>query len=109
MTLLESLVALVIMGLTAVGFLDVFRTTSRSTRDAEVWVQAVGYAEASMEETKLGTFAVDPTVLDARSGGFARDVVVEPWPGQDGVALVTVTVTLPGGGTFVLHRLVRAP
>ena len=109
MTLLESLVALVIMGLTAVGFLDVFGTASRSTRDAEVWVQAVGYAEATMEETKLGTFARDPTALDADPGGYARDVVVEPWPGQDGVARVTVTVALPGGGTFVLHRLVRAP
>ncbi|MSR22510.1 MAG: type II secretion system protein [Gemmatimonadetes bacterium] len=109
MTLLESLVALVIIGLTAVGFLEAFQTTSRSTRDAEVWVQAVGYAEASMEETKLGTFLRDPTALDALPASFTDDIVVEPWAGARSITQITVTVTLPGGGTFALHRLVRTP
>ena len=49
MTLLESLVALVIIGLTAVGFLELFQGTSRSSRDADAWLQAVAYAESAME------------------------------------------------------------
>ena len=34
MTLLESLAALVILGTTAVGFLEVFHASARVTRDA---------------------------------------------------------------------------
>jgi type II secretory pathway pseudopilin PulG len=95
-TLLETLVALVILGLAGVGFLEAFQATSRSSADAAAWVEAVGAAEAAMEETKLGT----PPMSDAR-------VDVRPWPGAAGVELVTVTVALPDGGSFVLRRLVR--
>ena len=105
MTLLESLVALVILGLSAVGFLEAFQTTSRSVREAEAWVQAVGHAEAMMEETKLAAGAADPTALPP---GFSGATAVQPWAGAEGVELVTVTVTLPRGGTFTLQRLVRA-
>jgi type II secretory pathway pseudopilin PulG len=109
MTLLEALVALVILGLSAVGFLEAFQGTSRATRDAETWVQAVGYAEAAMERTKLGGGAAGAPFPDALPPGFARRVDVRPWPGAAGVAEVTVTIALPGGGAFVLHRLVRSP
>jgi type II secretory pathway pseudopilin PulG len=103
-TLLESLVALVILGLTAVGFLEAFQATSRSAREASAWVQAVGYAEASMEQSKLGT-AADP-FADSLVSGFSRDIEVRPWPGSRGVEQITVTVSLPRGGVFMLHRLV---
>jgi type II secretory pathway pseudopilin PulG len=108
-TLLESLVALVILGLTAVAFLGVFQSTTRATRNASEWVQAVSYAEASMEQTKLGTVATDPALPDTLAAGFRRGVEVQPWRGAPGVAQVTVTVALPDGGAFVLHRLVRTP
>jgi type II secretory pathway pseudopilin PulG len=107
MTLLESLVALVILGLVAVGFLGAFQATSRSTRSAGEWVQAVSYGEASMEETKLGVFTSDPSP-DSLPGGYARRIDVQPWRQMPGVAQVTVTVSLPGGGSFVLQRLVRS-
>ena len=105
MTLLESLVALVILGLTALGFLQAFQVTTRSTRSSSDWVQAVSYAESAMEETKLGTNPVP--FADSLSSGHTRTMDVQPWPGIAGVEQVTVTVTLPGGGTFVLQRLVR--
>ena len=107
MTLLESLIALVILGLAATGFLELFQTTSRSTRDAAQWVEAVSYAEASMEESKLSGI-----VMGGRAGApadFSRTITVHPWPGAPGVNQVTVTVSLPGGASFVLQRLVRAP
>jgi type II secretory pathway pseudopilin PulG len=96
-TLLETLVALVVLGLAGVGFLETFQATSRSAGDAEAWVAAVARAEAAMEETKLGTGPTDAAAVD-----------VQPWPGAPGVDLVTVTVALPDGGAFVLRRLVRS-
>jgi type II secretory pathway pseudopilin PulG len=97
-SLLETMVAIVILGLVGVGFLQTFQATSRSTRDAEAWVRAVSAAEAAMEETKLGV---------APAAGAA--VEVRPWPGAPGVDVVTVTVALPDGGSFVLQRLARSP
>lgn len=108
MTLFESLVAIVILGLTATGFLGALHATSRSTLDADDWVRAVGWAEAAMEETKLGPAGQplpDLRGLPANS----RVVEVTPWPELPGVARITVAVTLPDGGTFVLHRLQRTP
>ncbi len=103
MTLFEALVALVILGLSAVGVLEALHVNSRSTREAVVWAQAVGIAEAGIEETKLGAAPSS----DALPAGFARAIDAQPWPAVPGVQRVTVTVTLPGGGSFVLHRLVR--
>lgn len=108
MTLLEPLVALVILGLAAVGFLEVFQGTSRATRDAEEWVQAVSYAEATMEQTKLGPGAEDGAMSPPLPTGFARHVNVESMPRTPGVEAVTVRITLPRGGAFVLQRVVRA-
>jgi type II secretory pathway pseudopilin PulG len=106
-TLLESLVALVILGTAAVAFLGALHVSSSSTRDVEVWMQAVGYAESTMELTKLGAGASLPG-LDAQPAGLARDVTVRPWPGGRGLDDVTVRVVLPDGGELVVHRLARA-
>jgi type II secretory pathway pseudopilin PulG len=97
-SLLETLVALVILGLAGVGFLGAFQGTSRASRDAEAWVDAVAAAEAAMEQTKLGVAPTEGARVD-----------VQPWAGSAGVELVTVTVALPGGGAFVLRRLARVP
>ena len=104
MTLFEALVALVILGLTSVGFLGAFHTSSSASRNAAEWTQAVGYAEAVMEQTKLGA---DPPLTEAADSGYNADVSVQPWSSASDIQLVTVTVTLPQGGTFVLQRLAR--
>jgi len=106
-TLLESLVALVILGIAAIAFLGALHATSGSTRDVEMWQEAVGYAESTMELTKLGAGAATAE-LDVQPAGLAREVTVTPWAGGQGLEDVAVTVALPGGGHFVLHRLVRA-
>jgi len=107
LTLLETMVALVILGLVVVGFLAVFQGSTRLARDSERWAEAVAYAEDAMEAVKL-----DPQELLAPArvelrGGFARSVETRAWGGDDSVRLVTVVVTLPdGGGLMTLSRLV---
>jgi type II secretory pathway pseudopilin PulG len=103
MTLLDAIAALVILGLAAVGFLGAFQATSRATAGSTEWVQAVGYAESLMEETKLGA----ATSHDALPAGFGGNISSEPWPEVRNIERVTVTITLPRGGAFTLHRLVR--
>jgi len=106
LTLLETMVALVILGLVVLGFLAVFQSSARLAGDSERWSQAVAYAEDAMETVKL-----DPPLGSAGparaglAGGFARSVEARAW--DDSLRLVTVVVTLPGGGRVTLNRLVE--
>jgi Tfp pilus assembly protein PilV len=102
MTLLEALAALVILGTTAVGFLEVFHTTARVTRDAGDWAQVTAYAESVMERTKLDPR--DAAAVDAPRGASAR-VETRPW--APGVSEVIVVVTSSAGRRLELHRLTR--
>ena len=54
MTLLEALIALVILGLSAIGYLDVFQSSARAVRDADEWTRTVSMAESTMEAATLG-------------------------------------------------------
>ena len=108
MTLLEAIVALAILGLAALGVLDLLSGSTRTTRDAEVWARAVAYAEAGVEAATLGPAGrATPGGGDSPAPGFTRRVDVRPWGLH--LADVTVTVSLPGGTAFVLHRLVATP
>ena len=109
MTLLEALVALVVLGLTASGFLEAFREGGRSARHAAEWSAAVAAAEATMESALLHA----PPVGDALPAGdavarFRPRIVVRPWPDAPrSIDELTATVTLSNGATFSLRRLVR--
>lgn len=103
MTLLEALVALLILGLTATGFLEGFRAGSRTARDAADWSAAVAAAEATLEGALLQ--APPPDSL-AR---WQPRVATQPWEGAPRVDVVSATVTLPNGAEFTLRRLVRRP
>ena len=108
MTLLESIIALVILGLAAIGVLDLLGGASRTTREGEVWARAVAYAEAGVEAAKLGSPGRAALRGDEAVGaGFTRRIDVRPWGAR--LSDVTVTVTLPAGGRFVVHRLVPTP
>jgi|SRR5690349_4787079 len=104
MTLLESLAALVILGTTAVGFLEIFHTTARSTRNAEDWARLVAYAESVMEQTKVDAAASSAPGLDAPAGMTAR-VETRAW--APGVTEVIVVTTSRDGRRLELHRLTR--
>ncbi len=98
MTLLEALVALVILGAAATGFLGVFQQTARAARDASEWSRVVAYAESGVEATLAG---VAP---DDSLAGWTRAIVRRPR--ADGLVTFDVTVTSPNGARFALQRVV---
>jgi prepilin-type N-terminal cleavage/methylation domain-containing protein len=107
LTLLEVMVALVILGLVGTGFFETFAGPLRATARSRDWAQALVYAEEGHEAIKIGgpnSIAGTETPL---GGGFSRRVAVQPW--RQGVARATVTVTLPEGVRFELNRLVPIP
>jgi Tfp pilus assembly protein PilV len=103
MTLLEVMLALVILGLVGLGFMELLHQSHRLITDSRRWSQAVGYAEDGMEGVKLRGAPLRP-VLDDLPGGFRRQVSAALW--RPGLTAVKVTVTLPGGGQFDLNRLI---
>ena len=105
MTLLESIVALVILGLAAVGCLELFQRASVATRDAATWSRAVAVAELTMERAVITTAASLDTV-----DGRACRVDVRPW--TNGLREIVVSVDVEpssAAARVVLHRLVAAP
>jgi type II secretory pathway pseudopilin PulG len=104
MTLLESLVALVILGLAAVGFLELFQRVSATTRDTVAWTRAVQVAETTMERAIIGEQVQATDTLD----GLRREVRVRPW--RAGLREISVTVHLPPPGVaqVEIRRLVAA-
>ena len=102
MTLLESLAALVILGTSAVGFLEVFHTTARATRSAGDWARATAVAESVMEQTKIG--GPDALRLELPADVSAS---VERRTWAPGVSEVIVVVTTRDGRRLELRRLTR--
>jgi prepilin-type N-terminal cleavage/methylation domain-containing protein len=107
LTLLEVMVALVILGLVVTGFLETFAGALRASADGRTWAQALVYAEDGQEAVKIEG-AVRATGSETPlGGGFTRRITLRPW--REGVTRATVTVTLPKGARFELDRLVPAP
>jgi prepilin-type N-terminal cleavage/methylation domain-containing protein len=105
--LLEVLVALVVLSLVGLSYLQLFHQGHRLAAGSREWLQAVEYAEDAIEQAKLGTLGLDDLTAHPLGDGFRRLVTRQPW--QDGFELVTVTVFLPAGARFELHRLARIP
>ena len=98
LTLLEVLVALLILSLVVAGYLEVFHGSHLLLARSRVWSQAMTYAADGMEQAKLGD-----TRAVSLPGGFRRQVTSAQW--SSGIDMVTVTVTLPDGARFDLRRL----
>ncbi len=107
LTLLETMVALVILSLVVVGYLEVFGATARSTRNAEDWSRAIAYAEEAMELAKLDLDYVRARGVEMLPGGFQRRVEVAPWSRR--LDQLSVVITFPDGGRFALQRLIGPP
>lgn len=105
MTLLEALVALVILGVSAVGYLDVFQGGARAVLQADEWERTVAIAESTMEAALLGDALQSQRAVGNADDRFTRSVAVHPWRGD--LAEVVVTVGSPRGTTFTLRRLAR--
>lgn len=107
MTLLEALVALVILGTSAVGFLGVFQSSAQSAQRAREWHRAAAVAEAALEEAvraRLEGTMAEPVRLAGSDDPQVR-VSEEAW--SPSVTGLVVEVRLPDGRTLTVHRLVR--
>lgn len=109
MTLLEGAIALVILGLSALGFLDVFRSGASTAARARDVGAVVAMAESAMEAASLGDAVIAQEALDAPDTLVARRVEARPWGDLPGVTELVVVVTPRDGAPFELRRLVRAP
>jgi prepilin-type N-terminal cleavage/methylation domain-containing protein len=106
LTLLETMVALVILGLGVLGYLEVMGASARATENARTWSRAVTYAESGMELAKLDLAEALRRGREPLQGGYERWITAEPQ--GPGLALVTVIVSFPDGGRFTLNRLAEA-
>lgn len=101
-TLLEVMIALVILAAVGTAVLQVVAASSRATRDLETWTAAVGAAENGLA---LATLPIPPAERVAPlPPGFARRI--ERRARGAGLIEVTVTVTVPDGRTLALSQLV---
>jgi prepilin-type N-terminal cleavage/methylation domain-containing protein len=107
LTLLEVMVALVILGLVATGFLQTYAGALRGTAQAREWAQAVVYAEEGQEAIRIDGVPSAKSSEEPLGGGFTRRIATRSW--AEGITRATVIVTLPGGSRFELHRLVANP
>ena len=105
LTLLEVMVALVVLSLVALGYLQLFQGSHRLVTAAREWSRAVAYAEDASERARLSGPSLLGTPAESLPGGFRREITSRPW--QPGLRLVTVTVFLPAGGRFSLDWLTR--
>lgn len=104
MTLLEAMVALVILGLSATGFLELFQQVSSQTAVTASRAEVLAVAEATMERAILDGAAA-PAPSD--SAGLMRRLEWRAHP--SGLRELVVTVEAPRGGRVELHRLVGTP
>lgn len=104
LTLLEVMVALIILALVGLSYLQLFHQSHRVVGDSRQWSQAIEYAEDAMERAKLEGAKAEPRVEDL-PGGFQRQVATQPW--RPGLAMIEVTVSLPGNARFDLRRLLQ--
>jgi prepilin-type N-terminal cleavage/methylation domain-containing protein len=105
LTLLEVMVALMILGLVGLSYLQLFHQSHRIVGDSRQWSKAVEYAEDAMERAKLEGASTEPRAEELLPGGFKRQVATQPW--RAGLVLVEVTVSLPGNARFDLRRLMQ--
>ena len=111
LTLLEVMVALVILGLVVAGYLELFSGALRGAGTMQTWSQAVAYAADGMERAKLEPATCRPGSTDRLPGGFERrcETRAVSVSGADfRVTVLRVVVAFPGGGQYVLERLVPA-
>jgi Tfp pilus assembly protein PilV len=109
MTLLEGAIALVVLGLSALGFLDVFRSGASTAARAREVTEVVALAVSAMEASSLGDVVIARDALGAADPTVSRRVEAHAWAGAPGVTEIVVVVTPKDGAPFELRRLVRDP
>lgn len=108
MTLLESVVAFVLLAVVGIACLDLSRgATGLETRSVE-WTRAVAIGDAVIAAAAAG--AADDATLQGEPPGREVRVQRTPWrDGADGIEVLDVRVSLPTGESYRATRLVRSP
>lgn len=107
MTLLESIVAFIVLALVGIACLDLSRGAVELQRSSEEWTRAVTLGESALAAATAGA-----TVEDAFGPASERDNVRAMTPRilrrvwRDGVDVIEVTVPLPSGGEYQVSRLI---
>lgn len=112
MTLLEVMVAMVILGLVVATYLELFSGALRGAGAAQTWSQAVAFATDGMERAKLEPQTCRLPAAEQLPGGFVRRCETRAWEASDrysGLSALRVVVTLPDGKEYALERLVATP
>lgn len=103
LTLLETMIALVILGLVVTASFQLFGSALRSTNAAQAWTTATAYAEEGMELAKLDLAAAVARGSEALEGSYERRIRARTLSAE--MTEVTVSVTFPDGGLFQVSRL----
>ena len=107
MTLLESIVAFIVLALVGIACLDLSRGAVELQRSSEEWTRAVSIGESS-----LAAATASANVDDAFGPASGRNsantmtprILRRVW--RDGVDVIEVAVPLPSGGEYKVSRLV---
>ncbi len=105
MTLLEVMVALIVLTLVGAGYFELVAQSHRLSGSTVAWSSSVLDAQDALESAKLG--APDPAqgAPVRLPDGSLRRVLRRPW--APGFTRVTVEITSPEGQRIEVDRLVR--
>lgn len=101
MTLLEPVVALVILSFAATAGLASLASSYRLARDAQAWEQAAVIAARAMEEAK--SFGAARAPRPQLPAGYSQRVTTHQVAG--GLVRIDVTVGLPSGQLLQVSRI----
>ena len=107
MTLLESLVAFIVLALVGIACLDLSRGAVELQRSSEEWTRAVTIGESTLAAATVDANveqAFGPISASGESKTLTPRVLRRVW--RDGVDVIEVTVPLPSGGEYQVSRLV---
>lgn len=107
MTLLESIVAFIVLALVGIACLDLSRGAVELQRSSEEWTRAVTIGESALAAATADANVADAFELQSPSNSsmtMTPRVVRRVW--RDGVDVIEVSVALPSGGEFQVSRLV---
>ena len=106
-TLIEVMVALLLLSMFALGLTSTFARTQRTLRVSEQWMQAVQLAAEGLEQLRAGQ-APGPLRFTGPIV-YQRTATAEPWGDHLGLQYLEVTVTWDEGDAhlFRLATLAR--
>lgn len=92
-TLVELMVALVLLSVAALGLTTTLISTHRALRVSQKWMEATQLAIEGIEQLRAGQVPASAP----STGAFARSAVIVPWDGHFGLQQLEVTVSWNDG------------